>query len=59
MYYSGVMSDIEYTILTQWFDHVIKQYQVKVDLVGKLLWSPKEEAYSRRLVRPSGTWSGK
>lgn len=35
IYFSGHLTDLEYAVLTQWFDYAIKQYKVKIDLVGE------------------------
>ena len=33
--YSGLMSDIEYVILTQWFDWILANNAIKADLIGE------------------------
>ncbi|KAI0228490.1 Thymidine kinase 2, mitochondrial [Lamellibrachia satsuma] len=48
--YSGLMSDIEYVILTQWFDWILANNEIKADLIVYLQTSP-EVVHKRILER--------
>ena len=32
------MTDLEYAVLTEWFDHLVSSENIRVDLFGKYFW---------------------
>lgn len=34
-YFSGKMPDVEYAVLTEWFDWILKHHNINIDLIGE------------------------